>query len=73
MKDLVKCEECKHLIEKQDAQLVPSNWSSGIWFCPLHKKNCRYIMVYPRGKDERSYQYFQFKEITKAEASLTNP
>lgn len=66
MENLVKCDDCKHLIEKIDAQFIESNWSDGIYFCPLHKKNCRYIMVYPLG----ARQYFKFQEISKQEANL---
>lgn len=40
-KDKVKCEECKHYIDKSDASSVKSVDMFGVntdWYCPMHKK-----------------------------------
>lgn len=34
----VKCEECKHYVDKEDAQEVFYGYRNSIFFCPMHKK-----------------------------------
>jgi len=41
--ETVKCQECKHIVEKQDAYLVIEKeyrWSTDVslWYCEMHKK-----------------------------------
>lgn len=46
--DKVKCYECKHWIDKSDAQVVGftrvysfnDRYDCKIYFCPMHKKSC---------------------------------
>lgn len=41
-KDRVKCQECKHWIDRSDASIVKTVSSWGIheyWYCPMHKKS----------------------------------
>lgn len=34
----VKCRECKHLIQKEDAQSVRTNVNETYFYCPEHRK-----------------------------------
>ncbi len=48
--DKVKCEECKHWIDKKDASSVSYfSWTRETnWYCPMHKKPyTRFIRAIP--------------------------
>lgn len=62
-KNKVKCEECKHYVDKSDAFSVKI-WSDFgetiMWYCPMHKKPyTSYIHAYPT--------YLYFGEVSMSE------
>lgn len=60
--DKVKCDECKHWIDKSDAQevhVMNSPWRDGNtleYFCPQHKKNYTKKRVWGYGINNEYYQ-----------------
>lgn len=54
----LKCQDCKHLIEKEDAQVL----KSGEVYCPEHKKNYQRVEL-DHQKCNRSISYFTHESV----------
>lgn len=70
-KEIVKCNECKHLIYKEDAQAI-ENRSFGdmddIYFCDKHNKSCDFVrdsIEHRGGIDDIIRKYYKELEVSE--------